>query len=169
MSMSSDGTIRVDFVCVHNAGRSQMAAVFAERERAERGLDGVVEIDSAGTNPADHVAEGVVAALAEVDLDVSDRSPSYVVLDDLKQSHFLITMGCSISEFNPGHYGVESREWDLTDPEGKDAETVREVRDEIEGRVAALFDEIEATANERAAQKSLSTRVRTAVRDALSF
>jgi protein-tyrosine-phosphatase len=146
-----------------------MAAAFARRERDDRGLEGVVKINSAGTNPADHVAEEAVEAMGEVDIDISDQSPTYVVLDSLKRSHFLITMGCSIAEFNPDHYGVESREWKLTDPEGKDMETVRDVRDDIEGRVESLFDEIEATANERAAEKSLSQRVRTAVRDALSF
>ncbi len=167
--MSTGGGIRVDFVCVHNAGRSQMAAAFARREREDRDLEQVVKINSAGTNPADHIAGEVVEAMAEVDIDLSDESPRYVVLDSLKRSHFLVTMGCSITEFNPDHYGVESREWELTDPEGKDMETVRDVRDEIEARVEALFDEIEATANERATKKTLSQRVKTAVRDAFSF
>lgn len=165
--MDSNGTIRIDFLCVHNAGRSQMAAALAERERDERGLDGVVEIHSAGTNPADHVDETVVKVMDEIGLDISDRRPSYVVLDDLKESHFLITMGCSIMEFNPVRYGVESRTWDFIEPEGNDIETVREIRDDIDARVDGLFDEIEATANDRAAQKSLSTRVRTALKDAL--
>jgi len=167
--MASNGTIRIDFVCVHNAGRSQMAAALAEREREKRGLDGVVEIHSAGTDPADEIHDAVVEAMAEIDIDISDRQPKYVVLDDLKESHYLVTMGCSIREFNPARYGVESRTWELTDPDGKDLRTVREVRDEIRTRVRELFDEVEATANDRAVEKSLSKRVRSAVEDALSF
>jgi arsenate reductase len=166
--METSNKIRVDFICVHNAGRSQMAAAFAERERDERGLEDVVEIHSGGTNPADHVGETVVKAMAARDIDISDRQPRYIVLENLKQSHFLITMGCSIIEFEPANFGVESRQWNLPDPEGQNMDTVEEVRDEVEVRVAALFDEIEETANEQAARKSLSTRVRTAVRNALS-
>jgi hypothetical protein len=68
---------------------------------------------------------------------------------------------------NPAQYGVESRTWDLEDPEGSDIETVRTIRDDVRTRVEELFDEIEDTANDRAAKKSLTTRVRTAVEDAL--
>ncbi len=165
--MASSNSIRVDFLCVHNAGRSQMAAALAERERDDRGLDGVVDIHSAGTDPADEVDETVVGVMDEIDIDISDRRPSYVVLDDLTESHYLISMGCSIREFDPALYGVESRRWNFVDPEGNDIETVRRIRDDIEARVQALFDEIEATAPDRAAQKSLTNRVRTAVKDAL--
>ncbi len=167
--MASHSKIRIDFICVENAGRSQMAAALAERECAERGLTEVVDVHSAGTDPADEVHETVVQAMAEIDIDISDRSPKYVVLADLERSHFLITIGCSIAEFNPDHYGVESRAWDLTNPAGQDVETVREVRDEIEARVEALFDEIEETANERAAEKNLSRRVSDAIKSALPF
>jgi hypothetical protein len=78
-------------------------------------------------------------------------------------------MGCSISEFDPAYYGVESRAWNVPNPEGKEMETVREVRDEIEELVESLFDEIEETANERTAQKSLSQRVTTAIQDTIPF
>ncbi|PSQ58761.1 MAG: low molecular weight phosphatase family protein [Halobacteriales archaeon SW_9_67_25] len=168
--MAATDTVRIDFICVHNAGRSQMAAAFAERERAERGLEEVVEIHSGGTDPADEIHSEVVDAMAEEEFDLSDRSPSWVVLDDLKDSHYLVTMGCSITEFNPAQYGVESRAWDLTNPDGKDMETVREVRDEIERRVSGLFDEIERTAAESDDEsESVTARVSSAVRDALSF
>jgi protein-tyrosine-phosphatase len=167
--MASTSTIRIDFLCVENAGRSQIAAAFAERERDERGLTEVVDVHSAGTKPADELHEEVVEAMAEVDVDIADRRPKYVVMEELKQSHFLITMGCSISEFNPQHYGVESRAWDITNPAGEDAETVREVRDEIEARVEALFDEIEETATERVAEKNLSQRVSDAIKSAFPF
>jgi protein-tyrosine-phosphatase len=167
-AMASHGKIRVDFICVENAGRSQMAAAFAEREREERGLDEVVEIHSSGTKPADSLHDEVVEAMAEVGIDLSGRTPKYIVMEDLKESHFMITMGCTISEFNPAHYGVESRAWDLTDPEGKDIETVRAVRDEVETRVKALFDEIEDTASERVTETNRSRRVTGAIEDALS-
>jgi protein-tyrosine-phosphatase len=168
--MAATDSIRIDFICVHNAGRSQMAAAVAERERDERGLEDVVAVHSAGTDPADAIHEEVVDAMAEVGIDISDRSPTWVVLDDLKDSHYLVTMGCSITEFNPAQYGVESRTWDLTDPEGEDLETVREVRDGIERRVSELFDEIERTAAESDDEpESVSARVSSAVRNALSF
>lgn len=168
--MGQADQIRIDFICVHNAGRSQMAAAFAERERDDRGLEEVVEIHSGGTDPADKIHQEVVTAMDEIDIDVSDRSPKWVVLDDLKESHYLVTMGCSITEFNPAQYGVESRAWDLTNPDGEDMETVRDVRDEIERRVAELFDEIERTATESDDDReSVSARVSGAVRDALSF
>ncbi|MFW6385161.1 MAG: low molecular weight phosphatase family protein [Halodesulfurarchaeum sp.] len=165
--MAADDTIRVEFVCPKNAGRSQMAAGFARRERRERNLEDVVEINSAGTSPADSVHDVVVEAMAEVDIDVSDRTPTYVVLDDLEESHFVITMGCQVPEFNPEHYGVESRVWDLPNPEGEDIETVRPIRDEIERRVESVFDEIEAIAEERSTEVSLSKRVLNAITSAL--
>jgi protein-tyrosine-phosphatase len=142
-----------------------MAAAFAERERATRGFESIVEIHSAGTRPAERVHDEVVEAMAEIDIDVSDRSPTYLILEDLEQSHFIITMGCTVAEFNPKHYGVESREWNLTNPDGKDMETVRDVRDEVERRVEALFDEIEEIAADRAESKSLPQRVSEAISD----
>ena len=106
--MASTDTIRIDFICVQNAGRSQMAAAFAELERDERGLEDIVEIHSAGTDPADKIHGNVVDAMAEVGIDLSDRSPSWVVPDDLKDSHYLVTIGRTITEFNPVQYGVET-------------------------------------------------------------
>lgn len=167
--MPTDDPIRLDFICRKNAGRSQMAAAFAERERGERGLDDAVEIHSAGTEPADQVHEPVVEAMSEAGIDISDRTPTYPVLDHLKESHFLISMGCTVSEFNPAQYGVESREWALTNPEGQEMEVVESVRDEIEARVQTLFDEIEQVADERATETSLSERVTAAVRSAMPF
>jgi protein-tyrosine-phosphatase len=167
--MAQREALRVDFLCVENAGRSQMAAAFAEREASERGLEDVVEIHSAGTRPADEVHDTVVEAMAEVDIDISDRSPEWVVVEDLEHSHFVITMGCTINEFNPSAYGVEHRNWGLVDPEGEDMETVRAVRDELERRVSDLFDEIEDVARDLETEKSLSKRVTETIRNALSF
>jgi protein-tyrosine-phosphatase len=146
-----------------------MAAAFAEREASERGLEDVVEIHSAGTKPADKIHDTVVEAMAEVDIDISDRSPKWVVVEDLEHSHFVITMGCTINEFNPAAYGVEHRNWGLVDPEGEDMKTVRAVRDELERRVDELFDEIEDVARDLETEKSLSKRVTETIRNALSF
>jgi arsenate reductase len=162
--------IRIDFVCVHNAGRSQMAAAFAERECAERGLEDVVEIYSGGTDPADTLHEEVVETMAEAGIDIADRTPKYVAdLDQLKESNYLITMGCAITKFNPAQYGVESHEWDLTNPDGQDIETVREVRDEIESRVESLFDEIEQLAEDKRVETNYPSGIVGSIRDALSF
>jgi protein-tyrosine-phosphatase len=164
--MASEKQFRIDFVCVENAGRSQMAAAFAERECAQRGICDQVSIHSGGTRPADAVHDDVIEAMTEVDIDISDRTPSYVVLDDLKDSHYLITMGCHISEFNPAQYGVESREWEFKDPGEVDLETVREIRDDIEERVGLLFDEIQSIETDAEPERaSVTTRVRTTIRD----
>ena len=167
--MAASETLRVDFLCVENAGRSQMAAAFAEREASERGLEDVVEIHSAGTKPADEIHETVVEAMGEVGIDISDREPRWVVVEDLEHSHFVITMGCTINEFNPSAYGIEHRKWGLVDPAGEDMETVRAVRDELERRVDELFDEIEDVARDLENEKSLSKRVTETIRNALSF
>ena len=167
--MASDDTIRLDFVCVHNAGRSQMAAAFAERERSERDLEDVVEIHSGGTDPGDDVHEDVVEAMAEVGLDIADRSPNWVAdLDQLETSDYLVTMGCSISQFDPTQYGVESYDWDLTNPDGENTDVVRDVRDDIETRVDALFDDIERLAEDKRENTS-SNGVFEAIRDSLSM
>ncbi|ELZ32902.1 protein tyrosine phosphatase [Halorubrum tebenquichense DSM 14210] len=146
-----------------------MAAAFAERERSERGLDDVVDIHSGGTDPADTVHKEVVEAMAEVGIDISDRTPEYVAdLEYLKETQYLITMGCSISKFNPEQYGVESQSWDLANPDGQDMETVREVRDTIETRVETLFDDVERQATEMRATTNSSNGIVGSLRDAWS-
>ncbi|GAB3663655.1 arsenate-mycothiol transferase ArsC [Halopiger thermotolerans] len=130
----------IAFVCVQNAGRSQMAAAFAERERERRDAD--VEIVSGGTDPADRVHEAVVAPMDEIGIDLSDRTPREVTSEELRGCEYVITMGCSAAGVCPATWSGESRDWDLTDPHGKDVETVREIRNEIEARVEALFDEV---------------------------
>jgi arsenate reductase len=167
--MVSNDAFRLDFICVHNAGRSQMAAAFAERERADRDLEDVVEIHTGGTQPADAIHEEVVEAMTEVGIDIADRRPKWMPdLDQLADSDYLITMGCTITKFNPEQHGVESHEWNLTDPDGRDMETVREVRDEVERRVAALFDELEGLADERRAATETSGGFVETIRDSLS-
>jgi arsenate reductase len=129
------------FVCVQNAGRSQMSAAFAERERHERGLEDDIELVTGGTDPADAVHPEVVEAMRERDIDLADRTPRRVTDAELARCDVVATMGCSTLSLPEG---AEGRDWALTDPHGKDVEAVRAIRDEIADRVRALFDEVEA-------------------------
>ena len=140
--------VRVVFVCVQNAGRSQMSTAFAERERAERGLENSVEILTGGTQPADHVHDVVVEIMGEEGFDLSDRTPREISTGELESCDYVATMGCSTLELDAS--GVDVRDWALDDPDGEDTERVREIRDEIAGRVSDLFDEIEAEVARRA-------------------
>ena len=127
------------FVCVQNAGRSQMSAAFAERERAQRGLTDTVEIITGGTFPADHVHEEVIDVMREVNINLSDRVPREVSTDELESCDIVATMGCSTLELDAET--VDIRDWDLPDPSGKEIDEVRMIRDDIQSRVNALFDE----------------------------
>lgn len=135
--------IRVGFVCVQNAGRSQMSTAFAERERERRGLEDVVEIITGGTHPAKHVHDVVVEVMREEGFDLSNRTPRTVSTDELESCDYVATMGCSTLELDAESSGVDIRDWALDDPDGKDLDPVREIRDEIRDRVSVLFDEIE--------------------------
>ena len=137
-----------------------MAAAFAERELDRRGLGGRVEVRSGGTRPADEIHGVVREVMSEVGIDLSEASPGYVDLELLRDSEYLVTMGCTIAEFNPNSLGVDTREWDLTDPAEADPETARAVRDELEERVEGLVDEIEADLAEPVESRSLSARIR---------
>ena len=140
---AADGPIRVAFVCVQNAGRSQISTAFAERERAERGLEDDVEILTGGTHPAGHVHDEVVEIMAEVGFDLSDRVPREITTAELQSCDYVATMGCSTLDLDADGSTVDVRDWALDDPDSQNMERVREIRDEIEGRVSALFDEIE--------------------------
>jgi len=133
--------VRVAFVCVQNAGRSQMSTAFAEREREERGLGDSVGILTGGTHPADHVHEEVVEVMTEEGFDLSDRTPRAITTEELESCDYVATMGCSTLELDAT--GVDVRDWALADPDGQDLEGVREIREEIGERVSDLFDEIE--------------------------
>lgn len=132
----------VAFVCVQNAGRSQMAAAFAARERDERGVD--VEILTGGTRPAERVHPEVVAAMADAGFDLSDREPREVTVEELRRADYVVTMGCDADYVCPAGWGGESRDWGLDDPDGRPPGEVAAIRDEIARRVAGLFDELAA-------------------------
>ncbi len=126
------------FVCVQNAGRSQMSAAFARRERTRRGLDDEVAVLTGGTRPADEVHTEVVEAMRELDIDLSDRVPQSVSAEQLNSCTVVATMGCSTLELDAD---VDTRDWALDDPHGRSIEEVRAIRDEVEQRVSDLFDE----------------------------
>ncbi|NKE36385.1 low molecular weight phosphatase family protein [Natronococcus sp. JC468] len=138
--METDPT-RVAMVCVQNAGRSQMATAYAEREREARGLEDAVEIVSGGTHPAESIHDVVREAMAEEGFDLSDRTPREVSDSELEACDYVATMGCSTLELDAD---TDVRDWDLEDPHGKDLERVREIREDVRERVEALFDELEA-------------------------
>jgi protein-tyrosine-phosphatase len=131
-------TVKLGFVCVQNAGRSQMSAAFARREREKRGLEDEVEILTGGTHPADEVHPEVVEAMDELGIDISDRVPQSVSDDQLNSCTVVATMGCSTLELDAD---VDVRDWALDDPHGQSVEDVRAIRDDIEQRVSDLFDE----------------------------
>ena len=139
----TDTAVRVAFVCVQNAGRSQMSTAFAERERERRDLDDSVAILTGGTHPAEHVHEVVVEVMREEDFDLSDRVPRKISTAELESCDYVATMGCSTLELEAADSGVDIRDWALDDPDGNDLDRVREIRDEIRDRVSSLFDEIE--------------------------
>ncbi|ELY97431.1 arsenate reductase/protein-tyrosine-phosphatase family protein [Natrialba asiatica] len=138
----SQNITRIAFVCVQNAGRSQMAFAFAERERNVRKLADSIEIRTGGTQPANSVHEEVVEVMQEKDIDLRNRTPREIIHYDLQDCEYVITMGCSAEGVCPATWSGENRDWGLADPHGKDLETVREIRDEIEIRVNSLFNEI---------------------------
>jgi protein-tyrosine-phosphatase len=132
--------VTIGFVCVQNAGRSQMATAFAERERTDRGLESAVDIVTGGTHPADSVHDIVVETMAEVGIDLSDRTPAAIETETLESCAVVATMGCSTLQLDAE---TDVRDWALPDPDGADPATAREIREEVRRNVASLFDEIE--------------------------
>jgi arsenate reductase (thioredoxin) len=123
------------FVCVHNAGRSQMAAALLERRAA-----GTVAVRSAGTAPAEEVNPAVVEALNEIGIDLMGRIPRRLSDDDVREADVVIAMGCG--DACPIYPGKRYLDWDLPDPSGKSVEEIRPIRDEIDRRVRALLREL---------------------------
>ena len=123
------------FVCIHNAGRSQMAAGFL------RSLGGgAIEVRSAGSAPGERVNPAAVEAMAEVGIDISDQTPKLLTQEAVEASDVVITMGCG--DACPIFPGISYRNWELDDPAGKGVDAVRPIRDEIKSRVEALIAEL---------------------------
>ncbi|KUN09268.1 phosphotyrosine protein phosphatase [Streptomyces yokosukanensis] len=123
------------FVCVHNAGRSQMAAAFLAHLAGDR-----IEVRSAGSAPADAVNSAVVKAMREVGIDLSGQIPKVLTPEAVQASDVVITMGCG--DACPVFPGKRYLDWQLDDPAGQGVEAVRPIRDAIETRVRALIAEV---------------------------
>jgi protein-tyrosine-phosphatase len=123
------------FVCVHNAGRSQMAAGFLQHLG-----DGRVEVLSAGSEPTDRVNPVAVAAMAEVGIDIAATTPKVLTADAVRVSDVVVTMGCG--DACPFFPGTRYEDWELDDPAGQGIEAVRPIRDEIRRRVEKLVQEL---------------------------
>jgi arsenate reductase len=127
------GKPRVLFVCIHNAGRSQMAAGYARALSA-----GAVEVRSGGSEPGTEINPVAIAAMAEDDVDISQGIPQLMTAEAVKESDVVITMGCG--DVCPIFPGKRYEDWDLTDPSGLPLDQVRPIRDEIKQRVQILLE-----------------------------
>jgi arsenate reductase (thioredoxin) len=123
------------FVCVHNAGRSQMAAGFLQHRAGDR-----MRVLSAGSEPADRLNPAVVSAMAEVGIDITRATPTLLDGEMVRESDVVVTMGCG--DTCPFFPGKRYLDWELEDPAGRSIEEVRPIRDEIERRVLGLIDEL---------------------------
>ena len=123
------------FVCVHNAGRSQMAAAFLRHYGGDR-----VVVRSAGSMPAAEVNSGVVASLAEIGIELADAEPKKLTDEAVQASDVVITMGCG--DACPIYPGKRYLDWELEDPAGKSVEQIRPIRDDIARRVRTLVEEL---------------------------
>lgn len=128
-------TPEVLFVCVHNAGRSQMAAALLDHHAA-----GSVVVRSAGSAPADEIHPGVREAMAEIGIDMSQRFPKPLTDDAVRASDVVITMGCG--DACPFYPGKRYLDWELPDPAGEGVDAVRPIRDDIDRRVRTLLAEL---------------------------
>jgi arsenate reductase len=127
------------FVCVHNAGRSQMAAGWLKHLAGDR-----VEIFSAGSEPADQVNSVAIEAMREVGIDISGDTPKILTTDSVSRADVVVTMGCG--DTCPYFPGKRYEDWELTDPAGQSIDVVRQVRDDIKTRIQTLISELLTTA-----------------------
>ncbi len=132
------GKPSVLFVCVHNAGRSQMAAALLHHHAT-----GAVHVRSAGSTPADEINPAVREAMTEIGLDLSQEFPKPLTDDVVRAADVVITMGCG--DACPLYPGTRYLDWDLTDPAGKTLDQIRPIRDDIDTRVRALLSELTTT------------------------
>ncbi|WP_218024974.1 MULTISPECIES: arsenate reductase ArsC [Nocardia] len=133
--VSEDSKPSVLFVCLHNAGRSQMAAAYLTHLAGDR-----VEVRSAGSQPAEQVNPVAVQAMREIGIDISTETPKILTADAVQASDVVITMGCG--DACPFFPGTRYLDWKLDDPAGQDIDAVRPIRDQIETRIRGLLDEL---------------------------
>jgi len=134
--MEAGSVPSVLFVCVHNSGRSQMARAFFDRIS-----DGRIVAQSAGTVPDQEINADVVRAMAEVGVDISGKRPRMLTQEMVTGALRVITMGCGVEGDCPAVF-VETVDWGIDDPKGRSTDDIRRVRDEIEARVASLWQEL---------------------------
>ena len=127
---------KILFVCVENAGRSQMAEAFANKYGKDK-----FTVSSAGNKPADKVNPAVVEVLKEKGIDISMNKPKLLTFQMAQDSDLIVTMGCNDQGICPGPFFKPTTDWKLEDPKGKPIEKVREIRDDIESRVQQLIAE----------------------------
>ncbi len=131
------------FVCVHNAGRSQMAAGWLTQLAGDR-----IQVWSAGSEPADQINPVAVEAMREVGIDITGERPKILTADSVSRADVVVTMGCG--DTCPYFPGKRYEDWELTDPAGQPIDVVRSVRDEIRDRITALVSELlDAPAQDR--------------------
>jgi protein-tyrosine-phosphatase len=135
MSSDAAGRPSVLFVCVHNAGRSQMAAAYLNHLSGGR-----IEVRSAGSEPAEKVNPAAVEAMLEEGIDIREETPKILTTEAVKNSEVVITMGCG--DTCPIFPGKRYEDWELEDPAGKGVEAVRPIRDQIRGRIENLIAEL---------------------------
>ena len=123
------------FVCVHNAGRSQMAAALLAKHAAGR-----IDVRSAGSAPVDTINPAVLTAMRELDIDLANETPKLLTTESVEAADVVITMGCG--DACPIYPGNRYLDWELDDPAGQDVEDVRPIRDEIDRRVRELLREL---------------------------
>ena len=128
------------FVCIHNAGRSQMAAALLDHHAKGR-----VRVRSGGSAPGDSINPAVAAAMAEIGLDLSKEFPKPLTDEAVRAADVVVTMGCG--DVCPIYPGKRYEDWELNDPKGKSVEQVRPIRDEIDQRVQALLIELTTSSN----------------------
>jgi arsenate reductase (thioredoxin) len=132
---AEDRRPQVLFVCVHNAGRSQMAAALLEHHAAGR-----VDVRSAGSVPADEINPAVRAAMAEIGIDLDGAHPKLLTTDTVQASDVVVTMGCG--DTCPVFPGKRYLDWDITDPAGMSSDQIRPIRDDIHQRIRALVADL---------------------------
>lgn len=138
------------FVCVHNAGRSQMAAGFLQHLAGDR-----IDVRSAGSEPRDEINPVAVEVMAEAGIDIAENAPKLLTVGAVKEADVVITMGCG--DACPIFPGKRYEDWQLDDPAGQDADTVRRIRDDIRRRVEILITEIGAEVARAPLQKGALT------------
>ena len=141
------------FVCVHNAGRSQMAAGWLRYLAGD-----AVEVRSAGSAPAENINPAAVEAMREVGIDITGQTPKLLAYETAQDSDVIITMGCG--DACPIYPGKRNEDWELQDPAGQPVEVVRRIRDDIDARVRALLAELTAGPGAVLADPARSSPVR---------